>query len=544
MKSLVDGNSTVGRMSDQQDNLVEAVLVDSVTQSPTPGSEEGVPGKLPRSKGSWLGVVWKSMPSWLISTVVHVGAILALAAWNIEPIQKEIKLMLTAGEALDEGEDLEQVELAAAEASSLEVAESENIPSESPAVDTSTIAESDFSDVVLPSGPDLSMPSSASLAPASAMSAQSNAALKASLNGRSKEAKRELLKKFGGTSETERAVSMALKWLAEHQDKNTGAWTLAHGVVCNNQCDHSGRRQQSYNAATGLALLCFLGAGQTHMEGEYKEVVFKGLSFLIRNVKYQKGMGSWWVGSGSKGMDDMYAHGIATTALCEAFGMTRDPKLLEPAQAGVNFLAFAQNANTGGWHYAPGGLGDTSVVGWQMMALKSASMSGLAVDINVVRKANLFLDAMAWDNGTSYHYDFKKLASRAGYNASCTAAACLCRMYSGMKKDNEALQGMVEKFSKAGPSKSSTYYNYYATQVMKQYGGEAWEKWNAKMRDQLVSTQSQTGHSAGSWYWDDGHSTDSAGRFYTTCMATMILEVYYRYLPIYAEQEEEDAFAL
>jgi hypothetical protein len=37
---------------------------------------------------------WSAAPSWLISTVVHVAAILALAAWNIEPIQKELKLML------------------------------------------------------------------------------------------------------------------------------------------------------------------------------------------------------------------------------------------------------------------------------------------------------------------------------------------------------------------------------------------------------------------------------------------------------------------
>jgi hypothetical protein len=64
------------------------------------------------------------------------------------------------------------------------------------------------------------------------------------------------------------------------------------------------------------------------------------------------------------------------------------------------------------------------------------------------------------------------------------------------------------------------------------------------MRDQLIGTQSQSGPSTGSWFWEDGHSTASAGRFYTTCMATMILEVYYRYLPIYAEQGEEDAFEL
>jgi hypothetical protein len=117
-------------------------------------------------------------------------------------------------------------------------------------------------------------------------------------------------------------------------------------------------------------------------------------------------------------------------------------------------------------------------------------------------------------------------------------------MYSGMKKDHPTVKAIVAKFDKAGPSRTGTYYNYYATQVMKQYGGPEWDRWNVRMRDQLIGLQSQSGPSTGSWYWEDGHSTASAGRFYTTCMATMILEVYYRYLPIYAEQGEEDAFEL
>jgi len=117
-------------------------------------------------------------------------------------------------------------------------------------------------------------------------------------------------------------------------------------------------------------------------------------------------------------------------------------------------------------------------------------------------------------------------------------------MYSGLPKENEALKGIIAKFDSAGPSATNTYYNYYATQVMKQVGGKEWDRWNEKMRDQLLGMQMQSGPSAGSWYWNDDHSTEQGGRFYTTCMATMILEVYYRYLPIYSEQKEEDAFQL
>ncbi|MEQ1827124.1 MAG: prenyltransferase/squalene oxidase repeat-containing protein [Pirellula sp.] len=491
---------------------------------------------------------WSSVPSWLVSTAIHVGVILILAAWNIEPIKKELKLMLVASESSGATEELTNLAMDDAMSGELQVSESENVSTDSAVVLTAMAASStemDFNEAINASTAVTMASITQSIVPQNGLAAQANAAMRAGLSGRSKEARRDMLSKFGGNSDTEKAVSMALKWLAQHQDARTGAWSLAHSGVCRGQCDHPGKRPYSMNAATGLALMCFLGAGQSHKEGEYKETVFKGLGFLIRNMKFQKGRGQWYVGEGSKGYDDMYAHGIATIAMCEAFGMTRDPALLEAAQAGVHFLAYAQNPTTGGWHYAPQGLGDTSVVGWQMMALKSAAMSGLALDINVVRKANVFLDQMSWgEYGGYYHYSFNSVRKQASYNPSTTACAVLCRMYSGVPKDHPSIKVATDKFSKDGPSPSNTYYNYYATQVMKQVGGSEWEKWNVRMRDKLVSTQVTTGHAAGSWFWSDGHSTESGGRLYTTCMATMMLEVYYRYLPLYSEQTEEDVFKL
>jgi hypothetical protein len=492
--------------------------------------------------------IWSTVPSWLISTVVHVTVILMLAAWNFEPISKELKLMLVATDTTSNNDSLEEFAIDDAMASELESTDAEELPAQGPAMD-SNIAEAkvdmSFANVVAANMPAVSIPSmTQSLIPRNGVASQANAAMRAGLNSRSKETKRDLLRKYGGSSDTEKAVSLALKWLAAHQDPQSGAWTLSHSIVCNGQCDHPGERRASLNAATGMALMCFLGAGQTHLEGEYKETVFKGLSFLIKSMKFQKGVGSWWVGDGGQGLDDMYAHGIATIAMCEAYGMTKDPDLYDAAQAGINYLTYAQNQTTGGWHYAPQGLGDTSVVGWQMMALKSGAMSGLSIDLDVVRKANGFLDQMAWDEGSSYHYDHNSVRTNAGYNPSTTACAVLCRMYSGMSKEHPSIKAAVKKFSDAGPSPSNTYYNYYATQVMKQMGGQDWENWNVKMRDRLVSTQVQSGHAAGSWYWDDGHSTTSGGRFYTTCMGTMMLEVYYRYMPLYGEQAEEDAFQL
>jgi hypothetical protein len=480
-----------------------------------------------------------------------VAALLALAAWNIEPIQKELQLLLNVGESTSSESDLEEF---AMDSSTAELeSEPDEAPSEVPTIEPSMMESETTLDVssIVAAATDVTLPTlSQSLAPSSGISAQSNAAMRAAMSSRSKETKREMLKKFGGTTETERAVALALEWLAKHQNPETGAWTLSHSLICGGQCDHPGKRLASLNAATGLALMCFLGAGQTHLEGEYKETVFKGLSFLIQSMRVQQSIGGWYRGDGhAQGLDDMYAHGIASIAMCEAYGMTRDQRLLEAAQLSVNFLTYAQNPNTGGWHYSPfpiGNLpGDTSVVGWQMMAIKSAAMSGLNYDLDTVRRANLFLDSMMVPKGFGYHYSLdSKMRNPLEYRPAMTACGVLCRMYSGWSKEDPTIKAAVEKFNADGPSPNDSYYNYYATQVMKQYGGQEWEAWNVRMRDMLVSSQVQSGHAAGSWFVDEGLSSDQGGRLYVTCMKTMMLEVYYRYMPLYAEQAEEDAFEL
>ena len=76
------------------------------------------------------------------------------------------------------------------------------------------------------------------------------------------------------------------------------------------------------------------------------------------------------------------------------------------------------------------------------------------------------------------------------------------------------------------------YYNYYATQVMHHYGGQAWIDWNRNMREQLVSTQAKDGHASGSWAPRDPHG-GTGGRHYATCLSILTLEVYYRHLPLY-----------
>ena len=69
---------------------------------------------------------------------------------------------------------------------------------------------------------------------------------------------------------------------------------------------------------------------------------------------------------------------------------------------------------------------------------------------------------------------------------------------------------------------------------MFQMGDEPWRKWANEMRSHLADTQSAEGHERGSWYFEgDDLGSERGGRLYSTAMALMILEVYYRHLPIY-----------
>ena len=397
---------------------------------------------------------------------------------------------------------------------------------------------------------------------------------------------------IGATAESENAVELALQWLVRHQ-REDGSWCFNqqlgehHCVGC--QCANPGPyTTDALNGATGMVLLALLGAGHTQLEGQYRDEVAAGLRYLISQ---QAPDGSLWDPGGN-----MYSHGLATLALCEALAMTRDkyrqpetatprwsdppvgvdggatdpgaaetpaevrpprpasptadllgfdvdaltpvtlPDLTRAAQQAITFIERAQHP-AGGWRYRPREAGDTSVVGWQLMALKSAYLAGLKVDPKVAARATKFLDLVSEDRiGSCYGYTSGRKAPYLDINVPITATTpigLLCRMYTGWEHKRPGLGQGVERLKRWAQPGLGLYYYYYATQVMHHYGGSSWERWNAFMRDYLVATQSQQGTELGSWMLDGSH--DDAGRLYCTAMAAMTLEVYYRYASIYSQ---------
>jgi len=326
------------------------------------------------------------------------------------------------------------------------------------------------------------------------------------------------------------AVALALEWLARHQLAD-GSWSFDHRRgACQGRCGDPGSLEDARIGATALGVLPFLGYGQTHKQGKYRDVVRRALAYLGKQMERD--------GSLHEAGGTMYSHGLAAIALCEAYGMTRDTDLIRAAQKSLDFITQAQDPQGGGWRYAPQEPGDTSVVGWQLMALKSGHLSYLNVNPNTIKGASRFLDSVEEESGAYYGY------RAPGRSSATTAIGLLCRMYLGWKHENPALERGVEFLAKSGPSDTNVYYNYYATQVLRHYGGPQWDAWNKQILASLTGRQQQQGHARGSWFLGRGgdHGAERGGRHYQTCMCAMTLEVYYSKQLLYQSVATEDGF--
>jgi len=354
--------------------------------------------------------------------------------------------------------------------------------------------------------------------------------------------KQQLIEIFGGTQESEAAVLEGLRWLADHQAKD-GSWSLnGYGKVskeCDCKVDSEKEVDKNDTAAIAFGLLPFLGAGVTpHKAPEspqelssYTDNVTRGLVALIRNQTTSNDDNNGNLGGG------MYAHALGTIALCEAYALTNDQDLRIPAQKAVRYLVKAQHGGTGGWGYGRVQEGDTSVVGWVFLAIRSGQMSGMLINARVLELAERFLNSTASgpDDLKRSRYTYKPGGQAT---PALTAAGLLSRQYLGWQATRPELPAgaayLMENLPPIGAGNvGPSYYYYYATQVLHHLEGKNWDYWNHRMREHLIRTQEKEGHKKGSWSPNGSDWGARGGRMYTTSLSLLTLEVYYRHLPLY-----------
>ncbi|MBX6314511.1 MAG: hypothetical protein IRY99_16595, partial [Isosphaeraceae bacterium] len=361
----------------------------------------------------------------------------------------------------------------------------------------------------------------------------------------------------GASAESEKAVERALDWLARHQDPD-GHWDAGTrkleglpvrgdhsftihcppGEICSGECFYD----EADTAMTGLALLAYLGAGYTHTgDSKHAPTIEKGIQYLLLVQKPDGDLRGRSVAVG------MYCHAMAGLALCEAYALTGDERLRAPVERAVQFVLKARARDGMSWRYEPREpFGDTSILGWVILLLKSAKVVGIPVPDEARAGAIRWLDAVAEgrSRGLARYVPGRLVTSGMATDAryatpTMTAEAWVCRQFLGVGGPGPASTEAANYLLAHSPARApyNLYYWYYGTLALYQHGGDAWKRWNAEVRDQLVRHQQTTGHRAGSWDPEDSKSQydHRGGRIYCTALATLTLEVYYRYLRLYDE---------
>jgi len=335
---------------------------------------------------------------------------------------------------------------------------------------------------------------------------------------------------YGEEPQSEQTVMRALRYL-QSQQRTDGTWGS----------------DQYQRAFTGLALLCYLGHGDTPgHSAEFSVVVTNAIDALLR-------VGTANGGHFCRSPDfsdhfflwhpSAYEHGIATYALCEAYTMTKDNRLVPLIKQAVGFIVSGQRSD-GGWGYSydtsPDGSGDpksdTSVGGWQIQALKAAHMTGIpGMDDQVqpiLAKSMKWLDHVFNDKDGTFGY---RRAEDRDY--TLTGVGVLAKLFWLGRPDRTVQKGIGNIRSKNlnydGPD-CSLYSWYYDTQACYQAQGVAWEWWNGRFQNILTSKQSADGSwpvTGGNDIGDFTKQGTGDGALYRTALCTLMLEVYYRYLP-------------
>ena len=327
-----------------------------------------------------------------------------------------------------------------------------------------------------------------------------------------------------------RELVLALEWLEKAQERD-GSWN-----------GKSWDGAQPYAVGmTGLSLLAYLGAGYTHSRGQFKTTVGSGLRWLESRQRPD----------GSFPWTTFYEQGIATMAVCEAYAMTHSRRVGRMAQRAVDYICRVQPEH-GGFRYSgpvARGEGDMSVTGWQIMAIKSALCSDLAVPPQALERSRVFLRNALRKYGTSSYI----VSSPAQGSLAMTAAGTFCRMLLGKEGawDDEIRQATTLLLSKeteggkviyGGATKQlvrDLYYTYYSSLAMFQAGPEFWKVWRDSYMEPLRTAMvrhklDEHGRFVrGSWDPAKCRWGKAGGRIYATAMAVLSLEVPFRYLRIY-----------
>jgi hypothetical protein len=507
---------------------------------------------------------------WFISGSVHLGILVLFGTlvWAVQKEEKELPPMRVSlidpppkqeRPPAHERSDEHTVEInVASEANVAAPINQLDVPLEE------TTTSEDDTEAEQPRGREEAVASSETGATGAFMAIGAGGGSAGMFGSRSGGGKRRALAKGGGTRASESAVDAALRWFVRHQSPD-GAWDVR--TYMNNcaepgqKCEpgHYHRGETSQAGITGLAVLCFLGAGYDHQTpNKYRTTVAKGLDWLLAQ---QQADGSFMAGAYN------YEQAIAVMTMGETYAMTNDVRCKEAAVRGWNLLVGRRYAakwegqDVWGWgDFATPEGGQaikTSATAWAIQAMKSLLAGGIEVgDTPAGLKRYL---AAAWEGTvrldgndprtldpytglSSLCYRFQPEGEGAGqYNKdgnghNLPGVALVSATFLNMR-NNETMERTLGNYilKKQLPTTwpCNLYYVYYNTFGTFQLAGDYWTTWNPAMRDLLVANQRrEPACFDGSWDAGTFYTSSEHGRCLNTALACLSLEVYYRYAQV------------
>ena len=309
---------------------------------------------------------------------------------------------------------------------------------------------------------------------------------------------------------------------------------------------------------TALAVLSLLAGGHLPQRGPEGVALERAVGFLL-----SKTQGNGFIAAGGT---RTYSHALATLALAEVFGVTRNARVRSKLESAVHFTVRSQN-ETGGWRYVPfTSDSDMSVTVCQVVALRAARNVGIRVPLRTIDRAVKYVLESAiinnWNKEPSGGFYYQpKNDDRMNRGSYALCAAALTTIFQSGIYDDKAMRRHARRLgiapsaipsirrsiefmdreylgiARSNPEHFFYYYgSYYAAQALYQVGAqqpELWSRWYRRLRDHLLryehkSTDPATGLPRSHW-----RSRIDTTHAYATATALLILQFPLDHLPIH-----------
>lgn len=284
--------------------------------------------------------------------------------------------------------------------------------------------------------------------------------------------------------------------------------------------------------STGLCVLSFLANGDTPASEEFGKTVEEALKYLL---SVQEADGTFRGTTKNPAIE----HGIITSAMCEAYGMTMVPSIGEASKKALNVILEAQ-IPSGLWSsgYSSNGVQDIEASVWQITALRAASQAGI--------------DDKRLGPAMENAVDALKESITSASDKKTIAPAVFCMQLIGHYDDAVCQQALKDLASMTvnwdEPEVPNPIYHWYFMHRARFHaGGQSWNEWNKSFIPQLVKAQmviegaikDRKGRVVNVGYWVSPSNNERYGKIYSTALWCPLL-VYRRYRPVFKQAVEED----